>query len=90
VITTFYAINVLGIAAEINPLGWPLGALGPLIFYIPTLVFTFLLLFKANNRHSVPVAAVLTVLALTLGLFNLYAGVNNVNLIRDFINWKIN
>jgi hypothetical protein len=90
VITTFYAINVLGIASEINPLGWPLGAIGPLIFYTPTLVFTFLLLFKANNRHSVIVAAVLTILALTLGLFNLYAGVNNVNLIRDFINWKTN
>src|SRR5208283_1989123 len=26
--TTFYAINVTGLAVELNPLGWPLGILG--------------------------------------------------------------
>jgi hypothetical protein len=32
IVTTFYAINVTGLAVEINPLGWPLGILGAFAF----------------------------------------------------------
>ncbi|MDH7478345.1 MAG: hypothetical protein QHH17_08210, partial [Candidatus Bathyarchaeota archaeon] len=39
--STYYAIDVLGVAAEQNPLGWPFGALGALIFYIPAIVFAY-------------------------------------------------
>ncbi len=53
---------------------------------------------KQNHRRivvskpigAVPVAVLLTTIALTYGMLNLYAGFNNLNLIRDFINWKIN
>ncbi len=37
--TTFYAINVTGLAIELNPLGWPLGILGAFAYYASNLNF---------------------------------------------------
>ncbi len=79
VITTLYAIDYLGVAGEMNPLGWPLGALGALIFYIPALIFTHLLLFRIQNRYSPWVAVLITVLALGIGYMNLLAGLHNID-----------
>ena len=44
IITTIYAINITGLAIELNPLGWPWGILGAFAFYGPTLVFSYVLL----------------------------------------------
>jgi len=82
VITTLYAIDYLGVAGELNPLGWPLGALGALIFYIPALVFTDLLLFRIQNRYSLLVAILITVLALGLGMLNLLAAIHNIRVVE--------
>lgn len=76
--TTLYAIDYLGVAREINPLGWPLGAWGALMFYIPALIFTYLLLFRIQNKYSGWVAALITVMTLGLGVMNLLAGLHNV------------
>jgi hypothetical protein len=83
--TTFYAINVLGIAGEENPLGWPFGVWGALIFYVPALVFTYLLLFKVRSRYSPLAATSITALALLSGILNLLAGLHNLNIISNFI-----
>jgi hypothetical protein len=78
IIVTLYVIDILHAAAEINPLGWPLAVFGALIFYIPALIFTHLLLFKIKNRLA-PIAAILiTSLALGLGVTNLLAGLHNI------------
>jgi hypothetical protein len=81
--TTFYAIDVVRKAAELNPLGWPLGAIGALIFYVPAIIFTYTLLFRIKQKESLVVAAVITVLAAYLGLMNFNAGAQNF---RFFLN----
>lgn len=78
-ITTYYAINYLSVAEETNPLGWPLGALGALIFYIPAYIFTHLLLFRIQNKYSCWAALLVTALALGVGILNLGAGLHNLN-----------
>jgi len=83
--TTFYAINVLEVAGEENPLGWPFGVLGALIFYVPALAFTYLLLFKVKDRYSPLAAILITALALFSGIMNLYAGLHNLGIISNFV-----
>ncbi len=75
--TTFYAIDVAKVAAEINPLGWPLGAFGALMYYGPTLGLTCVLLFKQKQKVSLYTAAVVTALSLYMGAMNLNAGIGN-------------
>ena len=84
VLTTLYVIDFLGVAEELNPLGWPLGAWGALMFYIPALLFTYLLLFKIQNRFSAWIAASITAIALGLGAMNLVAGLHNVGVVSLF------
>ncbi len=74
---TYYIIDVRGWAVEVNPLGWPLGILGALLFYIPELAFMYLLLFKIKHKISNFAAIFLTFLALFMGFMNLAAGLQN-------------
>jgi membrane protease YdiL (CAAX protease family) len=85
VLTTLYAIDYLGVAAEINPLGWPLGAWGALLFYIPAILFTYLLLSKIQNRYSNWVAALITAISLGLGVMNLLAGLHNIGVTSLYV-----
>jgi hypothetical protein len=82
-ITTFYAINVTGLAIELNPLGWPLGILGALAFYGPTLAFSYVLLFKLKENVSIYAAIPLTMLTLGMSSQNLLAGVQNFQVFVD-------
>jgi len=80
VASTCYAIDILGGlggAVEQNPLGWPFGALGPLIFYVPVFVFTYLLLFRIKQKVSLFAAILLTLLVVFMGSMNLFAGLRN-------------
>lgn len=79
--STYYVLNFLDVVAEQNPLGWPFGALGVLIFYVPAMVFTYLLSFKVKQRYALLVATIITVLALYLGFLNFVAGGQNFSLI---------
>jgi hypothetical protein len=83
--STYYAIDVLGVAAEQNPLGWPFGALGALVFYIPAIVFAYLLLFKVKQKYALLVATIITVLTLYLGFLNFFAGGQNFGFLIDSI-----
>ena len=75
--TTLYAINVTGLAIELNPLGWPVGILGAFAFYGPTLVFSYVLLFKIKESSSFYSAIPLTLVTLGMGTMNLVAGAQN-------------
>jgi len=77
ILTTFYAINVTGLAVELNPLGWPAGILGAFSYYAPTLVFSYYLLFRSRVTVSFYAAVGLTLLTLVMGSMNLLAGVQN-------------
>jgi len=85
--TTFYAISILRVAGEENPLGWPLGVLGALIFHVPALAFTYLLLFKVKDKYSPLVAVAITALALFSGIMNLCAGLHNLGIIFNFFSY---
>jgi hypothetical protein len=78
VLTTLYVIDYLGVARELNPLGWPFGAWGALIFYIPAVIFTYMLLFRIENRYSSWAAVLVTMTALGCGATNLLAGLHNI------------
>jgi hypothetical protein len=82
-ITTFYAINVTGLAIELNPLGWPLGILGALAYYGPALVFSYVLLFKMKEKISLIAALPLTMLTLGMASMNLMAGAQNFQVFVD-------
>lgn len=78
--TTFYAINVMRVASEANPLGWPLGMLGALAYYGPTLTLSYVLLFRIRENISLYVAVPVTAVALGMGLMNLHAGTLNLEI----------
>ena len=81
--TTFYAINVTGLAVELNPLGWPLGILGAFAYYAPTLVFAYILLFKIKESFTLYAAIPLTLITLGMGAMNLMAGAQNFQVFVD-------
>jgi len=83
IITTIYAINVTGLAIELNPLGWPWGILGAFAFFGPTLVFSYVLLFKMNEKISLYAAVPLTLITLGMGMMNLVAGAQNFQVFVD-------
>jgi hypothetical protein len=83
ILTTFYAINVTGIAIELNPLGWPWGILGAFAFFGPALVFSYVLLFRMKDKISLYAALPLTVLTLGMGSMNLVAGAQNFQVFVD-------
>ncbi|MCX8150173.1 MAG: hypothetical protein N3D85_01505 [Candidatus Bathyarchaeota archaeon] len=75
--TTHYAIDVARLATEINPLGWPLGILGALAYYGPTLVMMYVLLFRIKQKLSLYAGVVLSAVALFMGSMNFNAGASN-------------
>ncbi len=83
IITTFYAINVTGLAVELNPLGWPLGILGAFAFYGPVLAFSYILLFKLKDRISFYAAIPLAMLTIGMSSMNLFAGAQNFHVFVD-------
>jgi hypothetical protein len=81
--TTFYNINVTGLATEINPLGWPLGILGAFAYYGPTVPLTYVLLFKIKESISLYAAIPMTLITLGMGTMNLVAGAQNFQVFVD-------
>lgn len=83
ILTTFYAINITGLAVELNPLGWPLGILGAFAYYGPTVVFSYVLLFRTKERISLYAAVPLTLVTLGMSTMNLMAGAQNFQVFVD-------
>jgi hypothetical protein len=84
IVTTYYAINVKGGTEELNPLGFPFGVFGALVFYVPTSVFIYVLLFQLRHRLSLLVAFLLTFLSLYMGFMNLGAGLENLGFSSNY------
>jgi hypothetical protein len=76
-VTSTLVLNIRVNGIEINPLGWPLGILGAALYYVPTVTGTYVLLYKIQTKSALYSAAVLTMVALYMGSFNLDAGLNN-------------
>ena len=82
-VTTFYAINVTGLAVELNPLGWPLGIVGAMVYYVPTLIFSYVLLFKIKESFAFYCAVPVTLVTLGMGILSLTAGAQNFQVFVD-------
>ena len=76
--TTFYAIDVARLGTEVNPLGWPMGILGALMYYGPTVIMMYVLLFKIKQKSSIYVGIVLSAVTLGMGALNFEAGAQNL------------
>jgi hypothetical protein len=87
--TTYYAIDVVREATELNPLGWPLGAVGALVFYVPVTVFAYTLLFKIGQKYSIAAAAVITFLTACLGSMNFNEGVHNFGFFLNSVSFTM-
>lgn len=85
IVTTHYAINIVSRAEELNPLGFPLGIFGALIFYGPASVFIYVLLFKSRHRLSLLAAFLLIVLSLYMSFMNLGAGLENLGFSSNYL-----
>ena len=83
IVTTIYAIDVTGLAIELNPLGWPWGILGALAYYGPTLIFSYVLLFEMKENISFYAAIPLTLITLGMGMMNLVAGAQSFQVFVD-------
>ncbi len=83
ILTTFYAINVTRLAYELNPLGWPMGILGALAYYAPTMCFSYFLLFKSKEKIAFYAAIPLTLITIGMCTMNLIAGIQNFQIFVD-------
>jgi hypothetical protein len=81
--TTFYAINITGLATELNPLGWPLSILGGLGYYGPALAFSYVLLYKLKDNVTFYGTIPMTVITLGMSLMNFSAGAHNFQVFVD-------
>ena len=81
--TTFYAINVTHMAYELNPLGWPLGILGALVYYAPTLLGSYVLLYRKKENFAIYAAMPITFVALGMSSQNLLAGAQTFQIFVD-------
>ena len=78
IISTFYAINIAGVATEINPLGWPAGILGAMAFYAPAITLTYYLTSRHYHVFTFSVATINTGVIILMGTRNLGAGLQNI------------
>jgi hypothetical protein len=77
VLSTIFQINILQTAFELNFLGWPLSALGALLFYLPMAAAAYYLLYRAKTQLSFYVTVLLSVLVLFMGALNFNAAMYN-------------
>jgi hypothetical protein len=79
VISTIFIINIQQVAIELNFLGWPLSALGALIFYVPMVLVVYFLLYRMKTKLSFYVSVMISVLVLFVGALNINASLYNFN-----------
>ena len=77
VLSTVFQINILQNAFELNFLGWPLSALGALLFYLPMVAVAYYLLYRVKTQFSFYVTVVISVLVLFMGALNFNAAMYN-------------
>lgn len=74
VLSTIFVVNIKQSDSELNPLGWPFGAVGALAYYIPITFVAYCLLFKVKSKESFYGAVGITAVSLFMGARNLNAG----------------
>jgi len=65
-----------------------MGMLGAFAFYGPTMVFSYVLLFKLKENISLYSAISLTLITLVMGTMNLVAGAQNSQVLLTQLLWQ--
>ncbi len=81
--TTVYAIDITRMSYEVNPLGWPWGIFGAMAYYLPTIVFSYLFLYRMKGNVALIGAIPLTFLTLLMAAMNLNAGTMNYQIFSN-------
>jgi hypothetical protein len=84
VLSTTLVIDVEHASSELNPLGWPLSALGALAYFIPITFIAYYLLFGLKSKESFYAAVVLTGVSVFMGLRNFGASFYNLSGVGTF------
>lgn len=84
VISSIFTININQTSSELNPLGWPFGALGALAYYIPITFVVYYLLYKTKSKESFYGTVALTAVTLFMSARNLNAGLHNFSSVGSF------
>ncbi len=84
VLSTVFVINIKHASYELNPLGWPLSAVGALVYFVPITFVAYYLLFKLKSKESFYVTVVLMGVSIFMGLRNLGASLYNLPKISPF------
>ncbi len=84
VLSTAFVISIKHASYELNPLGWPLSAVGALAYFVPITFAAYYLLFKAKSKESFYATIVLTGVSVFMGLRNLCASLYNLPKINPF------
>ncbi len=84
VLSTILVIDVKHTSSELNPLGWPLGAFGALVYFLPITFISYFLLFKLKSKESFYGVLLITGVSVFMGLRNLGASFYNLPAIGGF------
>ncbi|XHH08690.1 MAG: hypothetical protein ACFCUE_14145 [Candidatus Bathyarchaeia archaeon] len=84
VLSTTLVIDVKHASSELNPLGWPLSALGALAYFVPISFVAYYLLFRLKSKESFYAAVVLTGVSVFMGLRNFGASIYNLSGVGTF------
>lgn len=84
VLSTVFVIDIKHASSELNPLGWPLSAVGALVYFVPITFVAYYLLFKRKSKETFYGAVVITGISIFMGLRNLGASLWNLLKIDSF------
>jgi len=84
VISTIFILDIKHLSFELNPLGWPLSAIGALVYFVPTTFVVYYLLFKRKSKETFYSAVIVTGVSIFMGLRNLGAGIYNLSGLGNF------
>jgi hypothetical protein len=84
-LSTVFVIDIKHASYELNPLGWPLSAVGALVYFVPITFIAYYLLFKLKSKVSFYSTVVLTGVSIFMGLRNLVASLYNLPKISPFL-----
>jgi len=84
IISTIFTVNINQTGSELNPLGWPLSALGGLAYYVPITFVVYYLLYQDKSKETFYGAVALTAITLFMSARNLNAGLHNFIQIASF------
>lgn len=87
VISTIFVVDISQSDSELNPLGWPLGAIGALAYFVPITFVVYYLLYKNKAAASFYGAVAITFVSFFMGARSVNASFYNLSNLGS-VNWQ--